>query len=172
MRDGIASQITRKDKLPINIFKYPNDINCIYTELLGLVPELWSGKRSVYEPGSVSDKTLNIDLMIHIGMHPDNDVYFVEKRARREKYEHPGEDGKPFPRNVLKGQPDRLFVGFDLEDVALRVRRSLPVSCDVSKNRSLHPLFVEPDGTTRTTSPFKPPTMLVSTSASSFRTFR
>lgn len=108
--------------------------------------------------------------MIHIGMHPDNDGYFLEKRARREKYEHLGEDGKPFPRNALKGQPERLFVGFDLEDVAPRVRRSLSVSCHTSRNCSLHLFSVDPDSTIRTISPFKPLTMLVFTSASLFRT--
>ena len=110
--------------------------------------------------------------MIHVGMHPDNDVYFLEKRARREKYEHLGEDGKPFPRNALKGQPDRLFVGFDLEDVASRIRRPLPVSRDTLKCCSLHRLFVDPDSTRRMTSPYKHPTMQVSTSVSSSRISR
>ena len=98
---------------------------------MDLIPDLWSGKRSVYEPGSVSDKTLNVDLMLHIGMHPDDDVYFLEKSARREKYEHLGEDGKPLSRNIFKGQPKKLLGGFDVEDVASKVRQSLPVSRDI-----------------------------------------
>lgn len=94
IRDGIPSTIVRKGKPPINIVKYPHDINCIYFELLDLAPELWSVKRSVYEPKCKSTKMLEINLMIHTGMHPDEDDYILEKRARREKYEHPGDDGK------------------------------------------------------------------------------
>lgn len=127
VRDGLPSQITRNDKPPINIIRYPHDINCIYTELLDLTPQLWNGKRSVYEPGSDSTKPLEIDLMIHIGMHPDDDVYFLETRARRGKYEHSGDDGKFLSREALKGRPEILLVGFDIEDVAARVRRSIPV---------------------------------------------
>ncbi|KAL8925441.1 MAG: hypothetical protein Q9208_003533 [Pyrenodesmia sp. 3 TL-2023] len=128
IRNGIPSTIARKGKPPINIVKYPHDISCVYSELLDLAPELWSGKRSVYEPGSNSNKTLEIDLMIHIGMHPDEGDYFLEKRAWREKYEHSGDNGKYLNRDALKGQPEKLLVGFDVEDIAEKVRQSLPVS--------------------------------------------
>lgn len=82
MRDGLPSQIIRKDKSPINILKYPHDVNCVYDEVLALGPELWSGRRSVYELGSKSEKRVDVDLMIHLGMHPDEEGFFVEKRAR------------------------------------------------------------------------------------------
>lgn len=126
VRDGVPALITRKDKLPITVFKYPHDIKCIYTDVLALTPELWSGKRSVYELGSSSHKTVDIDLMLHIGMHPDDDVYFFEKRARRGKYEHAGEDGRLLSRDALKGQPDRLFVELDVESIVARVVKSMP----------------------------------------------
>ncbi|KAL8677682.1 MAG: hypothetical protein Q9224_007170, partial [Gallowayella concinna] len=122
---GLPDLIPQKDKPPINILKYPHDINCIYTELLSLAPKLWNGKRSVYEPGSTSTKPLEIDLMIHIGMHPDDDIWFFEKRARREKYTLAGDDGKLLPKEALKGQPESLYVDFDIEDVATRVRRTI-----------------------------------------------
>ncbi|KAL8646241.1 MAG: hypothetical protein Q9210_006246 [Variospora velana] len=140
VRDGIPSQITRKGKPPINVLEYPRDINCIYSKLLHLAPELWSGKRSVYEPGSNSTKKLEIDLMIHVGMHPDEDVYFLEKRARREKYEHPGDDGEYLPRDALKGQPEKLLVGFDVDNIAATVRQSLPddISVQASNDAGLY----------------------------------
>ena len=127
VRDGLPTLLTRRNKPPITILKYPYDIKCIYDEVLALTPELWSGKRSVYELDSSSQKTVNIDLMLHIGMHPDDDVYFFEKRARRGKYEHAGEDGKLLSRDALKGLPDVLFVEFDVENVVARVAESLPV---------------------------------------------
>ena len=61
-------------------------------------------------------------------MHPDTDVYFIEKRARREKYVHVDEDGKVLNSDVLKGRPRELVVGFDVDDIAEEVRESLPVS--------------------------------------------
>ena len=36
----------------------------------------------MYELGSKSEKRVDVDLMIHLGMHPDEEGYFVEKRAR------------------------------------------------------------------------------------------
>lgn len=127
VRDGLPALIKRKDKSPITILKYPHDIKCIYTDVLVLTPELWSGKRSVYELGSSSHKTFGIDLMLHIGMHPDDDVYFFEKRARRGKYEHAGEDRRLLSRDALKGQPDTLFVELDVENIVARVAKSMPV---------------------------------------------
>lgn len=127
VRDGLPALIRRKDKSPITILKYPHDVKCIYTDVLALTPELWSGKHSVYELGSSSHKTVCIDLMLHIGMHPDDDVYFFEKRARRGKYEHPGEDGRLLSRDALKEHPEKLFVELDVENIVARVVKSMPV---------------------------------------------
>ncbi|KAL8941406.1 MAG: hypothetical protein Q9216_002251 [Gyalolechia sp. 2 TL-2023] len=143
IRDDIPTNITRKGKPAINILKYPRDINCIYAELLALAPELWSGKRSVYEPGSRSEKMLEIDLMIHIGMHPDDEDFFLETRARRERYELPGDDGKYLNRDALKGLPERLGVGFDIEHVAANVRRALPVDTSVKTSNDAGLYFCE-----------------------------
>lgn len=70
--------------------------------------------------------------MIHIGMHPDDEVYFVEKRARRQRYEHAGVDGRLLAKNALKGQPEKLFVGFDVDEMVGRVVGMLHVGSDVS----------------------------------------
>lgn len=48
---------------------------CVYTDISSLAPSLWDGKRFVYEPGSRSDKLLEVDLMIHIGPHRSYDGY-------------------------------------------------------------------------------------------------
>lgn len=128
VRDGLPALIARNDEPPISILRYPHDIECIYTDVLALTPELWSGKRSVYELDNISShKTVSIDLMLHIGMHPDNSGYFFEKQARRGKYERAGEDGKLLSRDALKGEPDRLFVELDIEGVVARVANSMPV---------------------------------------------
>ncbi|KAL8951005.1 MAG: hypothetical protein Q9222_002981 [Ikaeria aurantiellina] len=137
VRDGLPSHIVRKNHPPIHILKYPHDINCIYTEVLSLVPQLWSGQPSVFEPGSASTKPLEIDLMIHIGMHPDDDGWFLEKRARRGKYEQPGDDGKMLARDALRGHPEKLFVDFDVEDLATKVREMVNVSPSLSTNETM-----------------------------------
>lgn len=128
VRDAIPDQITRKGKLPINILKYPHNIGCIYADVLALIPELWSGKRSVYQPHAASEDEIAIDLMIHIGMNSaEESNYVIEKRARRDGYEQPGEDGQYLPPDALKGLPKEIFVGFDVEDIVARVANSLPV---------------------------------------------
>ncbi|KAI4190991.1 MAG: hypothetical protein L6R41_000441 [Letrouitia leprolyta] len=138
IRNSIPSTISRKGKPPIKTVKYPHDIKCTYTELLVLAPELWNGKGSVYEPDSNSEKVLEIDLMIHMGMHPNDEGFFLEKRARREKYELPGDDGKFLNRDALKVLPGRLDVGFDVEDVAAKMRRCLPVGGFDADARTLY----------------------------------
>ena len=65
--------------------------------------------------------------MLHIGMHPDDDVYSFEKRARRGKYEHAGEDGRLLSRDALKGLPERLLVELNVENIVARVVTSMPV---------------------------------------------
>lgn len=96
---------------------------------------------------------------------------------KRGKYEHPGDDGKLLPRDVFKGQLEKLLVGFNVEDVAVRMRRSLPVSpFTLVINRSLYYLSMpslypsvivnNTDLTARAMSPSKLRTTRVSTSAS------
>ncbi|KAL9576431.1 MAG: hypothetical protein Q9212_007103 [Teloschistes hypoglaucus] len=134
IRDNLPHHLIRKDKPPIHILKYPHNINCIYTEVLNLTPQLWSGTPSIYDPESMSTKPVEIDLMVHIGMHPDPEGYFLEKRARRGKYEQPGDDGRFLARDALKGLPKKLLVGLDLDGIAARVAESLGVvgvSCRV-----------------------------------------
>lgn len=126
VRDGLPNQITRKDEPPIHILKYPHDVKCIYTEVHDLVPELWSGRRSVYEVESKSNKKVSIDLMLHMGMHPD-EGYMFEKRARREKYEYPGCDGRFLGKDALKAGKQTLFVEIDVENVVAKVMKTMPV---------------------------------------------
>lgn len=132
VHDGLPSHIVRKNRPPISILKYQYDINSIYSEILALGPELWNGKRAVHEPGSASEKALEIDVMVHIGMHPDYEMYFVERRARRERYEHAGGDGRLLAKNALKGQPEKLFVGFDVDELARRMVGMLGVGFRLS----------------------------------------
>lgn len=136
IRDNLPRHLIRKDKPPIHILKYPHNINCIYNEVLNLVPQLWSGNLSVYDPGTASTKLVEIDLMVHIGMHPDSKGYFLEKRARRGKYEQPGDDGSLLARDALKGLPEKFLVGLDLDGIAARVAESVGVgvSCCVHRD--------------------------------------
>ncbi|KAL8844014.1 MAG: hypothetical protein Q9176_001709 [Flavoplaca citrina] len=131
IRSGLPSIIitssNNPQNPPIHILKYPHDINCIYSELLSLTPQLWNGQRSVYEPGSKSTKHVELDVMIHIGMHPDDsEEWFLEKRARRGKYEFAGDDGRCLSKGeAVKGGKEVLSVGFDVEGLAAKVRGKL-----------------------------------------------
>ena len=128
VRDALPNEIVRKEKAPITILKYPRDIQCIYTDILDLVPELWSQRKSVFETdGHTSDKKVSLDVMFHIGMHPDDSEYFFEKRARRGKYKYAGEDGKMLASDTFKGSPEVLFVEIDVENVVARVVERMSV---------------------------------------------
>ncbi|KAL8635596.1 MAG: hypothetical protein Q9228_006927 [Teloschistes exilis] len=73
---------------------------------------------------SASTKPVEIDLIVHIGMHPDSEGYFLEKRARRGKYEQPGDDGRFLARDALKRLPEKFLVGLNLDGIAARVVES------------------------------------------------
>lgn len=45
---------------------------------------------------------LGIDLMMHISMHPTDNGFFFKKRARKEKYELPEDEGKYLNRNAAE----------------------------------------------------------------------
>jgi hypothetical protein len=128
IRDALPDQISRPNKHPINILKYSNDILCNYSDVLELTPELWNGKRSVYDTNCSPDETVHIDVMLHIGMNAGDNMYDFEMRARREKYEEPGENGVYLSPKELKGLPEELRPGFNIKDVAARVAKALPVS--------------------------------------------
>ena len=60
-------------------------------------------------------------------MHPDDsEEWFLEKRARRGKYEFAGDDrGYLSKGEAVKGRKEVLNVGFDIEDLAAKVRGKL-----------------------------------------------
>ena len=62
-----------------------------------LIYQLWSGKRSVYQPQYPGQKPIEIGLMLHIGMRPGDNCFCFEKIARRDGYDQPGTDGVYLP---------------------------------------------------------------------------
>jgi hypothetical protein len=131
IRNGLPNHISRPGKPPIRIHKYPHDIVCKYTEVLQLMPQLWGGKRAVFDPNGMPDEKVSIDAMVHIGMNPASNDYLFEKRARRDGYEEPGDDGVYLSPDALEGLPEELHTGFDLEGIAAQVKRSLPVGLTI-----------------------------------------
>lgn len=127
IRDGLPDTLVGHDKSNINILRYPKDIVCRYTDALGEVPKIWSLKREEFEPQDGAKGHVHIDALIHIGMNPVSSAYSLEKRARRDGYEEPGEDGVYLPPSTFNGLPKELHPWFDLEDVAHRLSKELPV---------------------------------------------
>lgn len=127
IRDGLPDTLVGHDKSNINILRYPKDIVCKYMDALSEVPKIWSGKREEFEPQDGAKGRVHIDALIHIGMNPGSSAYSLEKRARRDGYEEPGEDGVYLPPSTFNGLPEELHPWFDLDDVAHRLSKELPV---------------------------------------------
>ncbi|KAI0139028.1 hypothetical protein F4776DRAFT_617775 [Hypoxylon sp. NC0597] len=126
----LPDRIEREGHIPINIIKYPVDFRNVITDM-DIIPELWSGKKKVYDPGCKQGQKLYIDAMLHLGMN-FSDVWQVEKRARRDGYDWVGDDGVPLPKhNGEKGRrweglPEVLVPVFDVDHVVRRLHEELP----------------------------------------------
>ncbi|KAI1458141.1 hypothetical protein F4805DRAFT_425671 [Annulohypoxylon moriforme] len=122
--------IERKGRIPIKIIKYPTDFRNVITDM-DIIPTLWNGKRSVYEPSHKRDQEIYIDAMLHLGMN-FSDVWQVETRARRDGYEWVGDDGVPLPKynggkgGRWKGLPKVLKPFFKVERIVKRLHEELP----------------------------------------------
>lgn len=98
---------------------------------MDIIPKLWSGKKSVYEPHCKHDKKIRIDAMLHMGMS-FYEEWQVETRARRDGYDWVGDDGVPLPKHGGKngrweGLPKVLEPFFNVERIVQQLHREQPV---------------------------------------------
>ncbi|KAI0104456.1 hypothetical protein F4814DRAFT_455764 [Daldinia grandis] len=126
----LPSRIEREGHIPIKIIKYPIDFRNVITDM-ELIPELWSGKKKVYEPGCRQGQKIYIDAMLHLGMN-FADFWQIEKRARRDGYDWVGDDGVPLPKHNggkgkrWEGVPKVLTPVFNVDHIARRLYKDLP----------------------------------------------
>ncbi len=139
VRDAMPDIIERHKAGPIKIVKYPHDIESHYSEVMRVIPELWRGKLSVFDPKCPPNQMIHIDLMLHIGMRRSENCYCFEKKARRDGYEKPGSDGVQLPPGnaerggIWEGLPEVLEPALDIELAGGRVAKELPVSVPLDR---------------------------------------
>ncbi|KAE8440389.1 hypothetical protein EG329_008176 [Mollisiaceae sp. DMI_Dod_QoI] len=146
IRDDLPRHISRTPKRPIEILKYPHGTICSYESEKALWPALWSGRRDVYDSSASPDESVEIDLMIHMGMRGKaTRAFSLEKQARRDVYTRPGDDGKYLPAGdadkggIWEGVPKVLRSGFDVDAAKARVAAVLPdVELEVSENAGVY----------------------------------
>ena len=133
IRDALPNRIERTGETTITILKYPQNIPCTYSEVRPLISQLWSGRRSVYQPQRSDEEPLEINLMLHIGMRPSENCFCLEKVARRDGYDKPGNDGIYLPAGdaetggIWGGLPERLTPDLDIDRVAARIAKDCQV---------------------------------------------
>ena len=131
MKLTLPDRIERKNRIPIRIIKYHTDFRNVITDM-DLIPPLWSGKKSVYEPDCGQGKKIHIDAMLHLGMN-FSDTWEVETRARRDGYDWVGDDGVPLPKhNGGKGErweglPEVLKPVFNVDHIVEGLQTMMPV---------------------------------------------
>ncbi|KAI1439470.1 hypothetical protein F5Y02DRAFT_425720 [Annulohypoxylon stygium] len=125
----LPDRIDREGRIPIRVIKYPTDFRNVITDM-DIIPKLWSGKKSVYEPHCKHDKKIRIDAMLHMGMS-FYEEWQVETRARRDGYDWVGDDGVPLPKHGGKngrweGLPKVLEPFFNVERIVQQLHREQP----------------------------------------------
>jgi len=109
---------------PIRILTHPAPIRVTYTAVRELVPKLWAANP-------------RIDFMVHVGMASGREFYSVERRGHRDGYAMRDVDGELLGDErgkakrgegewVWEGCPDELLSDFDIDDVWMRWKSSLP----------------------------------------------
>ncbi|KAI0888149.1 uncharacterized protein GGS22DRAFT_155178 [Annulohypoxylon maeteangense] len=138
----LPDRIEREGRIPIRIIKYPTDFRNVLKDM-NIIPELWNGEKSVYEPGSKQHQGIHIDAMLHLGMN-FSDVWQVETRARRDGYDWVGDDGLPLPKynggegGRWEGLPRVLEPYFNVEEITKRLHKELPnTPVMISRNAGL-----------------------------------
>jgi hypothetical protein len=137
VRDILPKVIARPGKPAINIVKYPDGVPCIYSWVTDMTRKILSGDRSVLFPENLrrDGEPFQPDLIVHMGMKGrPQPGYVFETLARKGGYDQPGQDGIPFPRELIEpgGEwaelPDKLFTDLDVQGIRDAVLTAVPVS--------------------------------------------
>jgi pyroglutamyl-peptidase len=109
-------------RIPIRVIVHPYDIPVCYSDVRALVPRLYDAYSS------------EVDIWLHFGMRPNQDVYSVEQLGRRDGYhKHKDITGESLPVNhFFQGFPERLESTLDLDDIFARWRSKLLDSPEIS----------------------------------------
>lgn len=134
LRDALPNFIARETKPDIQILKYPHDIPSVYAAVRDIFPTLWNGSLSVYDSKASTNETVNIGLMVHMGMRTSEDNYCFETVARRDGYKHADmengtqPDGDGEPGGYWEGCPAELVPDVPVTEAAEALKKEIPDS--------------------------------------------
>ncbi|KAH7333402.1 hypothetical protein BKA65DRAFT_403803 [Rhexocercosporidium sp. MPI-PUGE-AT-0058] len=115
--DALPELITREGKKNIRVRKLAQDSLDTYADVRSVSRKVWAGKRKVFLPkpdAGDEDTTIDIDVVVHLGMELREKTFGLETQARRDVYDKPGSDGKHLGTNLFieKGLPEVLNTSF------------------------------------------------------------
>lgn len=137
IRDATPSLISRHGKPDIVVLKYHRDSLDIYEDVLKMIEEVWTARRSSFlpepNPGH-EDEVIDFAFGLHLGMTTAIPEFRAEKVAYRDGYERPGEDGVYVDNEYFQklGLPESLAPAFDSDTAVEQVKAVVPVGLSYS----------------------------------------
>jgi len=145
VRNALPDQIKLRDGRTVKLIRYPHDIEASWSEVRRIIPQLLSGKRRVYFPDCDDPaESLQIDLLVQLGMRRSTDSICFETVARRGGYVQPDVDGKYLPPGdadqggIWEGFPEDWRPSLDIAAAGKRVMEELPASIHVRDHSVSH----------------------------------
>ncbi|KAK9444585.1 hypothetical protein VB005_01648 [Metarhizium brunneum] len=131
IRDATPSLISRLGKPDIVVLKYHRDSLDISEDILKMIEEVWTARRSFFLPESShdqEDEVVDFAFGLHLGMTTAVPEFQAERIAYRDGYERPGEDGVYIDKEYFQklGLPESLDPAFDSDTAVARVKAAFP----------------------------------------------
>ncbi|KAF5128311.1 hypothetical protein E5D57_009247 [Metarhizium anisopliae] len=132
IQDATPSLISRLGKPDIVVLKYHRDSLDIYKDILKMIEEVWTARRSFFLPEpshDQEDEVVDFAFGLHLGMTTAVPEFQAERIAYRDGYERPGEDGVYINKEYFQklGLPESLDPAFDSDTAVARVKAAFPL---------------------------------------------
>ncbi|KAJ4307389.1 hypothetical protein N0V84_012773 [Fusarium piperis] len=141
--------IFRENKPNIRIIEYPDAVRTSWSTVRELIPQLWTGSKSLYRLYMDPDepKSLDVHVLLHIGMlDKPGEAFRIERNGYKCGYDLPDVDGK-YPTHDDKtgggtwdNVPEKISTELDIDSIHKRVTSELKnVNIVISDD---HPRFL------------------------------
>ncbi|KAJ8124261.1 hypothetical protein O1611_g9380 [Lasiodiplodia mahajangana] len=131
IRDALPPIISRPGQPDIVVLKFRQDSLDVYKDILKMVKEVWTAKRTSFLPEPSpdhEDEVVDFAFGLHLGMTTAVPEFRAEKIAHRDGYERPGEDKVYVDKEYFQklDLPGSLKPAFDSDAAVAQMKARFP----------------------------------------------